>query len=407
MIHKGSEKPKLLVVAPRSPFPLVGGDRLRVFHLCRVLSKDFDIYLLCLTDEASAIDPMSHPEAKYFCSIQLHYLPKWKSLLKTLLGLFNPFPMQVNFYWDKQFARKIENLSAEHDACLFHLIRTARYGAYCAKKPLKILEMTDAISRNYSAMGDSKGFFSLRKFIFIYEKRKLQHYEKQAVNAFDVTTLVSKIDIDYLKNLCDERPPTDKIIYIPNGISIDSYHYKSQWTHNNVIGFVGNITSLQNFDACFYFASEILPRLQEIGPYVFKVIGRIGNREKSSLEKFPNVLVTGEVDSIQDELADASIGVCPVRVSAGIQNKVLEYLALGLPAIVTSKSVVALGLTDGEEVLVADSPDEYLQQFIALKDNDDLCHALRTKGRQHVESHYDWHTNIGLLSKRMTDALNG
>lgn len=400
-------KPSLLVVTPRYPFPVIGGDRLRIYHLCRILSEYFDITLVSIHDEKTPSIGPTPTERKVFKTIHLHYLPKWKSLLKTASGLLNRYPMQVNYYWDSSFARKLESIAQDYNYCLLHMARTARYGQYCAPDAYKVLEMMDAVSRNYRGMKNSKGFFSLRRLIFQLEHRKLVDYEQEALALFSLTTLVSNVDRRYLldehasrdTHQAQNTPP--EIAIVPNGIEIDRYTYLETWTINQTIAFVGNVTSLQNFDACFYFASEVLPYLREKYGIKFRIVGRISDRERSALEKFPGVVITGEVKSIPDAMSGASVGVCPVRVSAGIQNKVLEYMALGLPAIVTFNSTIALNLKHNQEVLVADAPSEFIAQFERLHSDSSLCDTLRTNGRSFVETNHQWHDTVSDLARKI------
>lgn len=393
-------KPRVLIVTPRYPFPVIGGDRLRIFHLCRELSIYFDLTLISLSEQPSPREHENSPEGSYFQAIHTHYLPKWKSLTKALFGVLNKFPMQSNYYWDTTFAKKVKQLSKDHDACIFHLIRTARYEEHCDSK-LKILELTDAISRNYRSMDKSEGFYSLRRSLFKYESNKLGKYERAALQRFKFATLVSKTDIEYLRTKNASYNLTIPLLHLPNGIDISNYPYRENWTFKPVIGIVGNITSLQNFDACFFFATEVLPILQKEQAFELKIIGRIGHREKNRLEKLPNVKVTGEVDSIADALADVSIGVCPVRVSAGIQNKILEYLAAGLPSIVSTTCGEALDLAKNKHTLFADSVDDYVRHIHQLRDNPGLSELLRVQGRKHVEREHDWKTCIAPLAENM------
>lgn len=408
MSSQAGHKPSLLVITSRYPFPVIGGDRLRVYHLCRILSNDFEVTLACLHEQAIPdIEPTS-AERAVFKDIHIHHLPKWKSLAKTAFGLLNSYPMQVNYYWDAGFAKKIQHLSKGVDHCLFHLTRTARYADFCPDHALKVMEMTDAVSRNYQGMKKSKGFFSIRRQIFHLEYRKLVKYERKAVREFSLTTLVSGVDREYLLDNSDapegSSPPScepERIMVVPNGIAVDKYPFVNPWQINKVVGFIGNITSLQNFDACFYFASEVLPALRTADNVEFRIVGRIGESERTALEKFPGVVVTGEVESIPDAMTGVSIGVCPVRVSAGVQNKVLEYMALGLPAIVTFNSTIALELEHDHQVVVADSAQEFVNQFERLQNDPALCHSLRKEARAFVEKHHQWSESIARLGEKM------
>ncbi|HHR5213720.1 TPA: glycosyltransferase family 4 protein, partial [Escherichia coli] len=187
-------------------------------------------------------------------------------------------------------------------------------------------------------------------FVYSFEQKRLERYERTINNKFSLTTLVSQVDSDYLY---PDRP--NNVLVCGNGVDAVSLPFSERKIAKDkkiTLVFIGNLYSLQNMDGVRWFTKEVLPFLNKHGNFEFKVIGRITDKDKSWLESQPGVVVTGEVDSITYAAADGHIGVCPIRLGAGIQNKVLEYMALGLPCISSTVGFEGLGAEEGKEIYV-------------------------------------------------------
>lgn len=383
---------RILILTPRYPYPVVGGDRLRIYQVCKALSKHFSLTLLSLCESKQELES-ALPTDGVFDSIERVYLSKWQSRFNAFTALFGKVPLQVAYYRSKLFGEKICQILPSCDACLAHLIRTGDYvrgdvGCF------RVLEMTDAISLNYHrvrALGQQRGAKSL---IYRIEADRLLSYEREILRDFDIVSLVSKIDRDFL--IADQS--AGNVIVCSNGVEFSQLPYSERpITKRKVIAFIGNVTSLQNLDACLHFVEDVLPVLRPSLEVVFRVVGRINDADAARLRRHPGVEVTGQIDSIPCAVADAWIGVCPVRIGAGVQNKVLEYLALGLPAITSSLGLEGLSARVGVDLLVADSPGDYLEQIRMLISDVEFGRALARNGRKYVESNHDWGDQLAPL----------
>ncbi|EJG0318347.1 glycosyltransferase, partial [Vibrio parahaemolyticus] len=154
--------------------------------------------------------------------------------------------------------------------------------------------------------------------------------------------------------------------------------------------FIGNMFSSQNFDAAYWFASQVMPILIQRGDFKFKVIGRIRDDAKARLLKLDNVIVTGAVDDIVGHARGALVGVCPVRLAAGVQNKILEYMALGIPSITSSIGLEGLFAREGESILVADDPNDYVNHILELESNATLAKSISTNAVNYVKEQHSW-----------------
>jgi glycosyltransferase involved in cell wall biosynthesis len=382
---------RLLVLTPRFPYPVVGGDRLRIYQACKELAKDHELTLLSLCDSPVEMT-MQVPADGVFKRIERIWLPKWKSALNVAASLFTSMPLQVAYYRSPTMAKRIAQLLPDHDACLAHLIRTGHY-VMDAQVPT-ILEMTDAISLNYQRVREVGSRRGLRYWIYRVEADRLLRYERMALDRFDCVCLVSPVDRQFLLNGQNK----DHVLVSSQGVDTDALPFRERHGSDSpVIAFIGNINSMQNLDACLSFGQHVMPLLRQKIDCRFRVVGRIQERDKARLLQMPGVEVTGDVDSVAAAVSDARLGVAPVRLGAGVQNKVLEYMALGLPVISSSIAMEGLAAKPDEDVLVADSPEQIAQTILGLWNDSARRKSLAERGRAYVQEHHAWPAQLAPL----------
>jgi glycosyltransferase involved in cell wall biosynthesis len=399
---------RILILTPRFPFPVLAGDTLRIYYLCKELSKTHRLTLLSICEKSEMEEPV---DSSVFSEVHRVYHPGWRRILQTLLALPTSTPLQLAYFYSKDFNDRLVSLVGSHDLVLAHLIRA---GQFIDKKNLKIptiLEMTDAISLNYQRINSGNlgkvGFQGLRnrflRFVYRFEQQRLHDYEKKILNNFDLVSLVSDADRSFLVKNESERN-LDHVRVYPNGVELERYPFDKSSKENFVV-FIGNIRTLPNLDACIYFATEILPIIRQKHPVTFKVVGSIPPSAQRILSKIPNVEVTGRVPSIAKAVSGGFCGVCPVRIGAGIQNKVLEYMALGLPAIVTSVGLEGISATPGKDLLVGDNNQEIADQVMTILENPPLGMEIASNARQFIEKYYDWDHVLAPFQKDVSQLM--
>lgn len=389
---------RLLVLTPRFPYPVIGGDRLRIYEVCKVLSCHFKLTLLslCETPEEMAFDV---PADGVFNRVERVLLPRWRSYFNVLKALPGAEPLQVAYYKSREFQMAVDRLLGDNDGALAHLIRV---GEYLRSSELPtVLEMTDAISLNYERVRRKGGKRGLRELIYRLEADRLLVYERKIVHEFDTAVLVSETDKSFLFG----DALSDEVLVCSNGVDLAELPYRWPREKGQVIVFIGNMSSVQNLDACFYFASEALPLIRRQTRAIFRVVGRISEKDAKSLRGLEGVEVTGPVPNIADAVADARLGVCPVRIGAGVQNKVLEYMALGLPTITSKIGLEGFNALPGRDLLVANSPEEFAVKVLELFDNLSLAESLARSGRAYVEQNHVWAAQLSPLVERIESIL--
>ena len=391
MPHK---KKSIIVLAPRPPYPVIGGDRLRIYKICEELCKYYSVTLLTQTENKYFIKER-HSESKIFDEIKIVYHPRWRSILQSILAFASGRPAQVGYFSCSKLKKIYEELKKSHDATLCHLVRAAD-PVNTGSHPL-FLEMTDAISLNYFRVSEQRKNFFL-KVLYKFEASKLYKYEQEMIRLFDKTFLVSAVDRDFIA-----QKKCNKIIIASNGVEANllDFRRERQVKDKCVIAFIGNMRSIQNRDACEYFAGRVLPILLETRRVEFRVIGQIDNKTAIRLKKYAGTTVTGTVESIAEAAADVNLAVCSVRMAAGVQNKLLEYMALGIPAVSSAMGLEGLGVLPGKHILHADTPEQFVEQIEWIIKNPQAAASMAKNARDFVVKHHSWSAQL----RPMVDAI--
>lgn len=283
-----------------------------------------------------------------------------------------------------------EELLQGYDVIFCHLIRMAQYLPNDMQIK-KIVDFTDAISLNYRrSMQYRSGIFSLVNRI---EAKRVHSYELQIINKSDSSIFISHIDADYLKNDVNHK----KVKIIKNGVDFRSFPFYNGCYHQNQIVFIGNMRTFPNTDAVLYFVKDILPLLKKTIPDIrFYIVGTQPPKAVLDCHDGLNVFVTGYVNSVIPFLTESAVMIAPMRVGAGIQNKILEALAVGTP-VVTSH-IGAEGL-DSQKLIIANDPKDISDRIVEVIKDSELRAKYAVEGRKYIEEKFNWDSVLTSLDK--------
>ncbi len=394
-------KPRLLLITPRFPYPPIGGDKLRIYHLACALAESFDITLASLS-EAAQVPELPHGEGNPFKAVYRVHLPRWRSWLNTALALPGNDALQVAYYRSAAFARLIDRLAPDHDLVMAHLIRTAPYALSTGLPAM--LEMTDAISMGMAGTRCQPGGSpQWRSALYRHESTRAARYEGNIVARFEAVSLVSEVDRQQLLKHIDPALAA-RLLVVPNGVP-----HAPQVTlgPSKDIVFIGNMATLPNRDALAYYVNEVMPRVRREEPKArLRVIGPIGARHAKELRRHPGVDVLGQVPDLARALDGAAVGVCPVRRGAGMQNKLLDYMAHGLPAITSPVGLEGLRASPEMHLLLATNTEQWAGCTLDCLALAPSIRAMAERGRSMVRQQYDWDTHSQILRRRCEKIVN-
>lgn len=382
---------KLLVILSRVPYPLEKGDKLRAFNQIKELSKKHQIVLFALND--AKLDDRALAELKKYCvAISIVKFSKFTIFFNLVRAFFNGKPLQVGYFYFDKAQKKVDELIAKHkpDHIYCQLIRTAEYIRKYPQIP-KTLDYMDVFSKGVERR-KSTDMFYMKPFLAM-EYRRLLRYEKKVFGYFTTKTIISEQDKNFIPH-----PQKQDIVVVPNGV--DTFYFKPI-VHKKEFEllFNGNMNYPPNIESVEYLVEKVMPYVWNKLPTTRLLIS--GARPSKDVQDLANnrVVVTGWVDDIRMNFAKSKILVAPMQISIGLQNKLLEAMAMQLPCITSSLANNALGAKPNEQILIADTPEQYARHIIDLLQNEAKAKQIGMNGYQFVISRFNWQTTTAILEK--------
>lgn len=375
------DQKNILVIMSRIPYPPVGGDRVKGYNLIKILSKNYKVTLLSLTDKKMSHEQKAFLE-EYCADYKTFYKPKWQSIINIPKSLYNNKPLQVNYYYFNDVQHYVNEIIKQHHIVINTLIRTSEYIIHNTNKP-KLLDMVDLISLNYER---SRERVSSRvwRLIYNFEFERLQKYEKACLKNYDCSFLVNKQESEY----CSQY---GNVHWLPNGVNEDLFNYnKKSSSIKNGVAFFGRMDYQPNVDATIWFIENILPLInKEIN---FYIVGSDPVAKILDLAKSNNrIHVTGYVEDPFILLNSCFAIVAPMQTGGGIQNKILESMALGKIVITNSLgSNPIIGAKHGTHLLSEDNIIEYAKLVNDVFLNHDFYEDIEINARQFVHNNFTW-----------------
>ncbi len=372
------------MITSRFPYPLEKGDKLRAYHQIKQLSQFFNIDLICTSEKK--VKQTSIQQLQPYCNtIHIHNI----SLLQKAWGILRSWidkkPFQVGYFYQYSIHKKIKHFlnttQPQHIYC--QLIRSSEYVKNYHSCP-KTIDYMDALSKGMERRAKTSHFF--KRFIFNSEYKRLLNYENSIYEYFEHHTIISQQDQEYIFH------KNKKLIHIiPNGID-ESFLNAVQPVKKSVdVVFIGNMSYPPNITAAQFLVNEILPLLPD--NLKVKIAGSSPTKDVLRLTS-RQVEVTGYVKDIKIAYKSAEIFVAPMFLGTGLQNKLLEAMALGIPCITTSLANNALGAKPEKDILIADDAKEFAQQIVRLKEDEILKTKIISNGQSFILENYKWDTVI-------------
>jgi len=381
---------KIFVLLSRIPFPIEKGDKLRAFHQIRCLAKNNEIIVCALSN--SPVHPEAIKVLSEFCSeIHLIDTPKTGLIWNAIKTFFNGNPFQVGYFYRRNAQNKINSLieKCKPDHIYCQLTRVSEYVKE-SKLP-KTLDYQDVFSLGAKRQAESSS--PLMKMFFMMEYRRLLRYEHDIFDKFDHKTIISLPDREMLPH-----PLRNQVVIIPNGVDHEYFKpIEAKKTHDIV--FTGNMGYPPNIDAARFLAIEIFPLVLKQFPNATLLLAGANPSAKIRAIQSSNITVTGWLPDIRDSYASSRVFIAPMRIGTGLQNKLLEAMAMELPCITSMLANQALGAKENEEILVGNTAQEYANHIVNLLKDEPKARNLAEKGHSFIQREFNWEKSTALLEE--------
>lgn len=384
---------KIFVLLSRFPYPLEKGDKLRAYHQIKQLSKNHQIVLCALS--VKKVTNEDFTELKKFCEeIHILRLSKLQIFFSLFVGLiFTRYPLQVAYFYNKSIHKKIkkiiDRIQPDHIYC--QLIRVSEYVKQVNGIP-KTLDYMDALSSGMKRRLQTTKFY-MRPFLDI-EALRLKRYEHFIFKHFDNRTIISEQDRKLIVNAKNEE-----IEVIPNGVNFNYFYPKTEVKKDCDILFTGNMSYPPNVVGVLYIVNKILPIIHLKMPNCRLIVAGANPHPSIKTLASEKVMITGWVDDIREYYWKSRVMLAPMQIGSGLQNKLLEALAMRVACVTSELANNALDAKENQEILIGHSAEDYAEKVIQLLQDQSFADKIAENGYHFVKKNYDWAKNCQKLEQ--------
>jgi sugar transferase (PEP-CTERM/EpsH1 system associated) len=318
-------------------------------------------------------------------------LPQWRTLWNGVQAIPERIPFQAAYSRSPEMAQLIKQTQATQTFDVVHIehLRGAELSEAVNGTPV-VFDSVDSITLLFERVRQAGPTWRSRMLAQL-DLGRTRHYEGQFLKRFQRVLVTSPCDRDTLAELSLLPRLNQHLIVLPNGVDLDYFKPINISREPATLVFTGKMSYHANIAAALDLATQVMPLIwQHLPAARLMIVGKDPTPKLMALTSDPRITVTGTVPDIRPYLAQASVAISPMRYGVGIQNKVLEAMAMATPVVSTPQAVSAIQVQAGQEVLVADTPEAMAQAVSQLLTNQTLRQSIGQAGRSYVENHHDW-----------------
>lgn len=392
---------RVLFVTHRFPFPPHLGSKVRAFHCIRHLTEQGHQVTVASLARSAEEAAEAAGIAPYCQRYLVERVAQPVQALRMVARLPTPAASSMGYFRSGRLARRIHEVLAEtrFDLIMVHSSSAAQYVERVRGTP-KIMDFVDMDSQKWLDYAAFKPFpVSLG---YRLEGLKMVAAEKAIARRFDVSTCVTPAE----QAVLDGFGLGVRTDWFPNGVDTDRFAPTEVPYDPQMLCFVGRMDYYPNVQAMVWFCRDVLPLVRARRPQVqLYIVGANPTREITALGETPGVRVTGTVPQVQPFVQRAAVNVVPLAIARGVQNKILESMAMEVPVVASPTAAKGVDAVPGEHLLVADAPEEYRDAILALLDAPEARARLARAGRARMLSHHTWAHAMGRLDGIIADCL--
>ncbi len=383
-----SGPPEVLFLAHRFPYPPDKGDRIRTFHILQWLSRHARVHLACLADEPFEMESLK--QLKCICErVEVCSLGKYSSRVRMAASLARGMTASVGAFQSAALKKTVASWARQRgyvaamasSSALAHYLRIPEL-----QRTRTVIDLVDVDSQKWlDYAGKTLG---PRRWLYHMEGKRLRRLECELSGWTKAVVLVSEAETQLYRSFSG----AERAYTIPNGVDLEGFQFKERpGSQESGCVFIGALDYYPNVLAACWFCRQVWPEIHERNPQAtISLVGRRPAPEVRRLSTIPGVNVVGQVADVRPFLAAAAVVVVPLKLARGVQNKVLEALAMGKATVASPQSLVGLQANGTPPVLTASDPSEWVDAVIHLLDDEVDRRRLGIEGRRFVESHHRW-----------------
>ncbi len=383
----------ILFLAHRIPYPPDRGDKIRGFNILKYLSQRKRVHLIAFADSSQDLKRKGGL-APYTGNRSIIWRSK-PQIAAGMQALFTHRPMSITAFHNETLQQSVDNILARH-AIDTIFVFSSQMAQYLPPRPRQrvVMDFVDMDSAKFAAYAE--GSSGLKGWMFGRESRLLLQHERQVAARADASLFVSEAEAALFR----ERTGADRVHVVENGIDTQFYDPAAQFKRIDSMGplivFTGQMDYRPNIEGVTWFVQTVWPHIRVANPDVrFAIVGRNPSDAVRALSKEPGVVVTGEVADVRGWLAAASVAVAPLKIARGVQNKVLEAMAMARPVVATGDA--AQGIDHGGTIRVGTSVGEMAEAINELLADPRSAAQLGASARERVQQRYSWDARLAPL----------
>ena len=401
----------LLFLTQRIPYPPIKGEKIRPLQILQHLRKSYNVHLGCLVDDPNDVQHIETVRnlcaSSYFAQID-----RRRAKVTCLSGLLTGEPLSVVFYRDRGLANWVRKTLLDIKPQVI-FVCSSNMAPYIldlrAEATPCLVDLADVDSEKWRSYAQTAAF--PMNWVYRREWRRVAELEARIARDCDWCVFVSDAEADLFRKLQPQFP--EKIRAVSNGVDLDYFNPARQFEapyapdKANFV-FTGTMDYPPNVDAVVWFAQEILPVIRKSIPGAqFHIVGASPAPQVKALEAIAGVFVSGRVPDVRPYVAHATACVAPMRIARGIQNKVLEAMAMGRPTVVTPDALEGIKAVPGTDLLLAKGVDDFAKACLACAGPEAV--NLGNNARQRVLRDYAWPQQLqkfdAFLNERRNDPV--
>lgn len=400
----------IAIAYSRAPLPMTRADQMTVAHLIAFLSARGHAVDLYALDSAEPLTPEHRDWLEAHCRhVHLFSHPLWRRIAGVGMGLMKGLPLQVGWFLNGAQRQAVETGMAQADIGYCYYIRSAEAmrGAASGKPIFLAMQLSQSLNTR-RMMAHYRNF--RERMIYAVESRLVRGYEANVWRDFSRTVLIGAQDAAEIRSICRERhlPEIDNVFYGPHGTDIGRFKPRDDIRPRPCsLVFNGVMRTYTNVHAITWFVDQVWPLIKQRESHAtLAIVGRSPRPEVQVLARHDGITVTGEVADPADHIAQAAVCIDPVRAGAGMQNKLIEFMAMAKPVVATTVANEGIGATPDEHLVLADTPDEMASAILALFADSSRATALGVAARSFVQQNWTWEAHFLRLEAEMISMID-